>query len=96
MKNKNIKFIDCAKYEIGIELTLSYVLSTNKYMTKYKFFDARNLYLGHSKIAANYGKYWAVGEDFYDAAEKLEAKMFAANRSKFMKIINLKTAGKTK
>ena len=95
MEKKKTMFINGAKYEIGDELNLYGVY--DKYMNKYIFFEVYNLYRGRSrKIAANYGKYWAVGENFYDAAEKLEAKMFAANRSKFIKIINLKAVEKTK
>ena len=95
MSETKTVIINGAKCEIGRELSFRSDGADTKHMKQYRFFETRDPNSFVSKIAANYGDYWAIGENFYDASDRLESKMFAAYRGQFMSIINKqKTKGK--
>ena len=96
-KQKPIKVnIGGIEYKIIEELEFRSYSDITAYMQKYKFFEVIGKEFFMTKIAANYKGYWAVGENFYDAADKLESKMFAKNRAIFLGLIDSRRHVKTK
>ena len=84
------------EYEITKELIFNSTNDATNYMKKYNFFEVTGNQFFMPKIAAHYHGFWAVGENFYDAADKLESKMFAGHRNKFLDFIDSQRQVKTK
>lgn len=79
--------INNAKCKIIQRLHANGFWASDDFKSRVKFFEAAKEPFGHA-ILSNYGKYWGVGENYYDATESLYAQMFMANRDKFIKIID--------
>lgn len=84
------------EYEIVKELEFHSHSDVTNYMKRYNFFEVKGKEFFMQKIAANYHGFWAVGENFYDAADKLESKMFVRNRAMFLEFIDSQRQVKTK
>ena len=69
-------------YTITRELKPENLWSKNDFRRKIRFFDAGGVFL------SNYGKYWGVGENYYDSTDNLYSQMFVANRDRFVQIID--------
>ena len=74
--------------EYIIKKSLSFQWPQGDYRAKYKYFQAETSAWPFHCFLANYGDYWGAGENFYDAADALDASMFSASRKAFMAVID--------
>ena len=81
-------FVNGKKYRIVRRIYTDGFWASDDFKNRVKFFESVKDTFGFVFLA-NYGKYWGVGENFYDATEFLYAQMFIANHDKFIKTIDL-------
>ncbi|MBR3510455.1 MAG: hypothetical protein IKN73_00110 [Alphaproteobacteria bacterium] len=75
-------------YVIRKECKVENFWSQGDFKRKVRFFDAIGSCGNGHFCLANYGKYWGVGDHYYDSTENLYSQMFIANQNKFMQIID--------
>ena len=88
-------FVNGKKYRIVRRIYTDGFWTPDDFKSCNSFYESAKDTFGFA-ILANYGKYWGVGENYYDATESLYAQMFMANRYKFIKIIDSEKKQKRK